>query len=336
MHPKNKIVFYGLWPELHDYVRSKLPALSVVLHSESLTLQNVDPATTIVAVFIESPVTQATIAALPKLSYITTMSTGYDHIDLAAAKERGVAVSNVPAYGEHTVAEHTFALILGVTRKLFASVKRVKEGSYDCHGLSGIDLKEKTLGVIGTGRIGAHVIRIAKGFDMRVVAYDAFPNQKLSDTLGFSYVPLEALLKNSDIVTLHAPLLKSTYHLINKENISLMKPGSILINAARGALVDPEALLEALNFGLLSGAGLDVLVDEQMLLQSKNSPTSTDQKDTLRILQINKKIIDHPNATVTPHNAFNSIEALQRIIDVTTDNIKEFVSGNSQNIVTEN
>lgn len=330
---KSRIVFYGLWPELHEYTRKLLRGYSCSLHSEKINVDNVDPQVDIIAVFIESPVTKEIISKMPQLKLIAAMSTGYDHIDLKAAKQNKIIVANVPTYGENTVAEHTFALILGLTRKLFDSVKRVKEGSYDFHGLRGMDLKDKTLGVVGTGHIGLHVIRMAKGFDMNVVAYDVKPNKQMAKTLGFTYAPLNQVLKKSDIVTLHTPLFKSTYHLINKKNIKLMKPGSLLINTARGGLVEPEALLQALKDNRLGGAGLDVLEDEG-LLQNFEQVMSCDKDNCkLKTSLINNLLIDHPNTIVTPHNAFNSVEALQRIIDVTVQNIKSFTSGTITNQV---
>lgn len=331
--PKPKIVVYNLWNELADYTRQKLRGFPHAIHTDTITNQNVDPTAEILVVFIESPVTKEIMQKFPKLKYITTMSTGYDHIDLKAVKKRQIPVSNVPTYGENTVAEHTFALILGLTRKLFESVKRVKEGSYDFHGLRGVDLKGKTLGIIGMGHIGSHVARMAKGFEMEVLAFDVKPNQTLARRYGFTYVPLNTLLKKSDIVSLHTPLFKSTYHLINKKNIKLMKPGSFLINTARGALVDPEALLEALKNNRLAGAGLDVLEDENLLQHFEEVMTCADNRCQLKTTLINNLLIDHPKTIVTPHNAFNSIEALRRIIDVTIENIAAFAKGRPQNVV---
>lgn len=330
---KPRVVFYGLWPELHEYTRKLLRGYSCSLHSEKIDEINIDPKADVAAVFIESPVTKEIISKMPRLKLIAAMSTGYDHIDLKAASQRKVIVANVPTYGENTVAEHTFALILGLTRKLFESVKRVKEGSYDFHGLRGMDLKDKVLGVVGTGHIGAHVIRMSKGFGMQVLAYDIKPNQPLAKSLGFTYVSLNQLLKKSDIVSLHTPLFKNTYHLINKKNIKLMKQGSLLINTARGGLVEPEALLQALKDNRLGGAGLDVLEDEGLLQNFEEVMSCTDDNCKLKTSLINNLIIDHPNTIVTPHNAFNSVEALRRIVDVTVGNIKSFTSGTVTNQV---
>jgi D-lactate dehydrogenase len=322
-----KISIYSLWPELVDYTKKKLRSLPSSLHTAPLSDALLDTSTEILVVFIESPVTKETIAKLPKLKHIITMSTGFDHIDLKTAKKRGIAVSNIPSYGENTVAEHAFALILGLTRKLFDSVKRVKEGVYDFHGLRGTDLKGKTLGIIGTGRIGAHVARMARGFDMNIIAYDVHPDKNLARNLGLVYAPVTTVLKKADILTLHTPLLKSTEHLINKKNLRLMKPGSFLVNTARGGLVDGEALLEALNSGHLAGAGLDVLEDENLLQHYEEVMSGKDAGKKAKVSLVNNLLIDHPKTIITPHNAFNSTEALQRIIDGTITTINASLEG---------
>lgn len=319
---KQKVAFYGLWPEQQDYVQKKLHNFSVIVHNEPITLKNIDPETTILAVFVNSSVTKDIIAALPKLKYITVMSTGYDHVDLLTAKKQGIMVSNVPTYGENTVAEQTFALILALTRKLLQSIRYVKEGIHDFHDLSGMDLKNKIIGIIGTGHIGGRVARIAKGFEMNVLAYDLKPNQELAEKLEFKYVSLKKLLQTSDIITLHAPLFKENYHLINKKNITITKRGALIINTARGGLVDSLALLEALDSGQVGGAALDVLEDENWTENSE------------KMLKINKLLINHTGTIVTPHNAFNSKEALQRIVDVTVENIQSFMAKKIKNIVT--
>lgn len=327
------ISVYDLWTDLEPFAKKCFGSLLCALHAETLTAKNMDPATEILAVFVDSRVSKEIIDAMPKLTHIVTMSTGYDHIDLAAAKKRGIVVSNLPAYGENTVAEHAFALILSLTRRLFESVKRVKEGRYDFNGLRGTDLKGKTIGVVGTGRIGAHVVRMAKGFDMNVIAYDTRKNDKLARQLGFTYCSLNALLKKSDIVTLHVPLFPTTYHLINKNNIKLMRKGSVLINTARGGLVDPEALLSSLNSGQLAGAGLDVLEDENLLQNFEEVMRCSNGGCKIKTSLVNNLLIDHPKTIVTPHNAFNSTEALERIITTTVENIRAFIKGKPQNIV---
>lgn len=330
---KLSIAFYGIWPEMKDYVRSKMSGFSCTISSEKINEKNLNKNADILAVFVESPVDKKTITQMKKLKMIASMSTGYDHIDLKAAKAKKIPVCNVPSYGENSVAEFAFGLLLNLTRKIFLSVKRVKEGIYDFHGLRGIDLKGKTLGVVGTGRIGAHLIKMAKGFELNVLGYDPYPNKELAKKMDFKYITLNKLLAESDFISLHVPLFKETYHLINKKNIKKIKKGAYLINTARGGLVDPEALVWALENGQLSGAGLDVLEDEGFISDHEKVISGECTDCQLKTDLMNNIIIDHPNTIVTPHNAFNSIEALQRIIDTTVDNIRAFAKGEVKNNV---
>lgn len=333
MPKKPTVAFYGIWPEMQEYVKTKLKGFSVLTSPEKITEKNINPQTNILAVFVEAPVTKKIIESLPNLKMIATMSTGFDHVDLETAKNRSIPVCNVPTYGENTVAEHAMALILGLTRKLFPSVKRVKEGMYDFHGLRGIDIKGKTIGVVGTGHIGMHLIKMLSGFEAKIVAYDAFPNKDKAKEFGFTYLTLEKLLASSDIISLHTPLLPSTRHLINKKNIKKIKAGAYLINTARGALVEPEAIVWGLQSNRLSGVGLDVLEDEN-LIQNYEEVISCKDDCKIKTTMLNNIIIDHPNSIVTPHNAFNSTEAIQRILDVTIENIQSFSKNKTANDIT--
>jgi len=213
------ISIYEVWPDMKDYIKDNLKGFEVKTYEELLTKKNLDKDTEILTVFAGSPVTKEIINSLPKLKMIATMSTGYNHIDTKAAKKKKIPVCNVPVYGQNTVAEHAFALILALAKNIFPSVKRVKESNFDFHGLRGSDLKDKTLGIVGTGHIGIHLIEMAKGFNMNIICFDAFPNKTLEKKLGFKYVSLEKLLSMSDFISLHLPLFKETYHLINKKNI---------------------------------------------------------------------------------------------------------------------
>ena len=271
---------------------------------------------------------------LPDLEMIATRSTGFDHIDIQTAGANKVVVCNVPFYGENTVAEHTFALILALSRKLFDSAERARKGDFTLDGLRGFDLKDKMLGIIGLGHIGFHVARIAKGFEMKVLAYDVKEDKKLAKKIGFEYSSLENLLANSDIITLHAPYNEKTKHLINSENIKKIKKGACLINTARGGLIETQALFKALSDGTLAGAGLDVLeeecfIKEEAQLLSKEFPKTCDLRTVLQ----NHILLQQKNVIITPHNAFNSNEALMRILDTTVENIKSFAAGKPQNIV---
>lgn len=205
----------------------------------------------VLAVFVYSPITKEVLEKLPKLKMIQSMSTGVDHIDLDACKQRGVIVANVPAYGDNTVAEHAFGLLLNLSRNIHkAYLRSVQDDCFSYEGLIGFDLKGKTLGVIGTGRIGRNMIKIANGFAMNVLAYDAFPQKEAEASLGFRYVSLEELYSQSDVISLHVPLISETNHLINEEAISKMKNGVILINTARGGVVATEALISGLQSGI--------------------------------------------------------------------------------------
>ena len=208
-------------------------------------------------------VTPEVLGRLPVLKLIVTRSAGYDHIDLAEAKRRGIPVCNVPDYGAHMIAELAFGLLLAVSRNIVRGHNRyAQERVFSDQGLQGIELYGKTLGVIGTGRIGLHTIRLAKAFGMQVVAHDIFENEAAAKELSFCYESLEGVLARSHAICLHVSLNEATHQLINAERLAQMKRGAILINTSRGAVVDTNALIASLRSGHLAGAGLDVLEDE--------------------------------------------------------------------------
>jgi D-lactate dehydrogenase len=290
----------------------------------------------VISVFISSQINSQVLQNFPNLKLIVTRSTGFDHIDLKASRRKNILVANVPTYGANTVAEHSFALILDLSRKIYESYDRLRRsGSFSLEGLRGFDLKGKTLGVVGTGNIGHHVIRMAKGFQMKVIAYDPAPNKIFAQEMGFSYRDnLEDVLANSDIVTLHAPLNEQTKHLINQENINKIRKGAYIVNTARGGLIETEALVKSLQEGHLAGAALDVLEEEGAVKEELELLVSgrVDKHNIKTMLQ-NHALINMPNVIITPHNAFNSREALQRILKTTVENIKGFISGRPINIV---
>lgn len=286
-----------------------------------------------IVVFIWTRVNRAVIESLPRLRLVLTMSTGYDHIDLQACRERGITVCNVPHYGENTVAEHTFALILSLSRKLHAAYFQGLRGEYRIRELRGFDLYGKTLGVVGAGNIGLHVIRIARGFGMRVLAYDTRPHPLLAEVLGFTYTDLDTLLRESDIVSLHVPATPETYHLINRDTLSKMKRGALLINTARGSVVDTEALLWALEEGILAGAGLDVIEGEEFIKEESALLRMPVAEETLKKVVQAHLLLRRENVVFTPHIAFNSHEAVQRILDTTLENLKAYLEGRPQNVV---
>jgi D-lactate dehydrogenase len=278
-------------------------------------------------------VTREVLDALPELKFIATRSTGFDHIDLEACRSRGIAVSNVPSYGENTVAEHSIALLLMLSRKVHQSVLQMRSGRVDLAELTGFDLQDKTIGVIGAGHIGLHVIRIARGFGMRVLAFDVRRNPFLADLLGFEYATMDRLLAESDIVTLHSPLTEKTHHLLGREQFARMKPGAMIVNTARGGLIDTDALVEALESGKLGGAGLDVLEGEELIKEEKQLLQQPLDVERLRMAVRNRVLLARDNVVFTPHNAFNSREALVRILEVTLANLEAFRAGQPANRV---
>lgn len=289
----------------------------------------------LLTVFVDSVINAEVLAQFPQLKLVATRSTGFDHIDLATCKERGIVVSNVPTYGANTVAEHAFALLLSLSKRVFDGYEQVREGrGFNPHSLRGFDLMGKTIGIVGTGNIGRNAVAIAKGFSMKVLAFDVHPDQAYADEMGIRYTSLEELLEQSDVVSLHVPYIEATHHLINCDTIELMKPGSVLINTARGPIVETKALVHALKTGRLRGAGLDVLEEEgavhdeaAFLEQAQGNP------ENIETMLANHILIDHPQVIVTPHSAFNTDEALARISDTSIANIKSFVAGNPQNTI---
>lgn len=323
-----KIGFFEINEWEKEYINSRLKDQEFSFSAEPLTAENISLALDcqIISPFIYSKIDKDILAKLPELKYIATRSTGFDHIDIKESEKKGIAVSNVPFYGENTVAEHTFALILDLSRNMYQSLERTKKGDFNLSGLQGFDLKGKTLGIIGLGHIGLHVARIAHGFEMNVLAFDPNEDKESAKKLGFKYESFENVLKNSDILTLHAPYNKNTHHLINFKNINLIKRGAYIINTSRGGLIETGALLEALSNGIVAGAGLDVLeeecfVKEEAQLLSKEFPKTCDMKTALQ----NHILLRQKNVIITPHNAFDSKEALERILDTTIQNIESFL-----------
>ena len=266
------------WEE--EYVEAKLSGDEITFHEKSLAAYPdlSDLEATVLCTFIESPIGEAEMNRFPSLKFIATRSTGFDHIDLAVAKARGITVVNVPFYGENTVAEFAFALLLSLSRRISEASASVKAGGFSPAGLRGFDLAGKTIGVIGCGHIGMHMIKMANGFSMKVLGFDTHPDESIAHANNFTYASLPDLLAQSDIITIHVPYNAHTHHLLNKENMDAIKKGAYLINTARGAIVETEALVDTLKNGTLAGAGLDVLeeegdlADETVLLSPSTPP----------------------------------------------------------------
>jgi len=333
-----KIAFFEVEDWEEEYLKGKLSGHQLKFSNEKLSLENAAQIKDFdaLSVFIYSKIDEQIIQAIPNLKLVTTRSTGFDHIDIDVCKKRGITVCNVPSYGENTVAEHTFALILSLSRNMCKACIRRFEQDFSIEGLEGFDLKGKTIGVVGTGQIGLHVIRIAKGFGMNVVAYDVRQNKLLSEVLEFEYVTLEDLLARSDVITLHVPYMKATHHLMNKDTFKLVKRGAILINTARGSIVDTEALIDALDKKILDGAGLDVFEGEEVIKEEKQLLFEPKNLEVLASLVKDHILLSKDNVVFTPHIAFYSKEALERILETTVENIAAFVSGKPQNVVQPN
>jgi len=284
--------------------------------------------TEVLTTHIYSKINKQVLDKLPNLKLIVTRTTGYDHIDLVACKKKGVVVCNVPSYGENTVAEHTFALILNLSRNVHKSYLRTINGNYNKDDLQGFDLKGKTIGVIGAGHIGMHVIKIAKGFGMHVLAYDLFKNDFLSDLLHFNYASLDEIYKKADIISLHVPFNEHTNHLINAKAISKMKKGVIIVNTSRGGVIDTGALYNALIKEKVGGVGLDVIEGEEIVMEDNLLKDPDNIKGSnWKLLAEDLKLLKLDNVLFTPHNAFNSKEATKRRLQVSADDILGFYKG---------
>jgi D-lactate dehydrogenase len=257
-------------------------------------------------------VSKEALDRLPKLRMIATRSTGYDHIDLRAASEKGIVVCNVPDYGSHMIAEHAFGLLLAVARNIVKGANRyAQEKLFSDKGLAGVELSGTTLGILGTGRIGTHAARIGHGFGMKTVAYDLVKNPRLEEMYSTRYLPLEKVLGAADSITIHLPLNDATRGLVCERTLQFMKEGSILVNTARGPIVVTQDLIRALRQGRLAGAGLDVLEEER---QKYHDFTGL-------------------NVIVTPHLGWYTKGAVSRIMDITLENIKAFMEGTPKNRV---
>lgn len=262
----------------------------------------------ILCCFMYSKFTAKEIALLPNLQLLVTRSVGFEHIDLNACKKRGITVCNVPDYGSHVIAEHVFALLLSTLRHIREWDERVEGGTFDYQGLKGITLRGKTIGIVGTGRIGRRVAQIAHGFGMKILAVDKCRTVELVDLLGVQYVDLDELLIKSDIITLHLPALPDTDHFIDGKAIAKMKDGVILVNTARGSLIDSPALLRGLTSGKIAYALLDVLEHE------KN-------------FEENKELIGLPQVVTTPHIAFYADDSMRNMYADAFDSIEQWKSG---------
>ena len=280
----------------------------------------------VISVFAHSQaITGDILKPFKNLQLLATRSTGYNHIDLDYCRQHNIVVANVPNYGESTVAEFTFGLILGLTRKIYPAKSDLKKSAVQLNKYMGIDLDGRTLGIVGAGAIGRHVAHLGHAFGMKILAYDPYPTQTPD---YITYVPFEDLIKKSDIISLHCPATEQNTHLFNKKTFSKMKPQAFLINTARGSLVDTDALYEALQTHQIAGAALDVLENEDVLMQREiDLYSKSTSREALVDSLINIKLMQLDNVIITPHIAFNSTDAVNRILETTAQTISAFLAG---------
>ena len=261
------------------------------------------------------------ILAEQGIKLITLRCTGFNNVDLAEASKLGIKVLRVSSYSPYSVAEHAVGLILMLNRKLYRAYNRVRDDNFSLAGLLGFDLHGKICGVIGTGKIGLCFAKIMSGFGCNVLGYDTQPNSKFTELANATYVELEELLSRSDIISLHCPLLPQTYHLINKDTIALMKPGVMLINTSRGALVDTLATIEGIKSHRIGYLGIDVYEEEEELF-FRDWTGKIIQDDIFQLLQ------SFHNVVITAHQAFFTENALNDITKTTIENLTDFEKGN--------
>lgn len=274
-----------------------------------------------VCAFVNDVLNKKVIAELARLNIklIAMRCAGYNNVDLEAAKNNGISVVRVPAYSPYAVAEHALALIMTLNRKTHKAYNRVREGNFSLEKLTGFDLYGKTVGVIGTGKIGQIFCDIMLGMGCKVLAFDIIANKELV-AKGVEYLPLVDLFPQCDIISLHCPLSEQTRHIINAETLGMMKQGSMLINTSRGALVDTKATIEALKTGRLGYLGIDVYEQEEKLF-------FTDWSEAVIQDDVIMRLMSFPNVLITAHQAFFTEEALEQIAEVTLNNIKAYETG---------
>lgn len=307
--PYDKIYFdklkdqYGIEIE---YFESKLSPRTAVMARGSKA----------VVAFVNDDISKETISVLKEngIEIIALRCAGYNNVDLSAAKDV-IPVVRVPEYSPHAIAEHALALLLTLVRKTHKAYIRTRDFNFSLNGFVGFDLHGKTLGVVGTGKIGMAFIEICRGIGMNVIAYDPYPSQGYLE-----YVPLEELFARSDVISLHCPLTSETYHLVNNYSLKLMKDKVFILNTSRGALIDSEALIEGIKSGKVGGAGLDVYEEESEFFYE-------DFSESILKDDVLSRLIMMPNVLVTSHQAFLTHEALERIAEITLGNLRSFFDG---------
>jgi D-lactate dehydrogenase len=308
------------------YYQQKLPECLVIHSENNLTSEILEQTKDceLLSTTVYANLDAQTLSMFSNLKYIVTQSTGFDHINLAYCKEHGISVCNIPSYGERSIAEFTMGLILSLAKNINEADKRSDTLNFFSQDLRGFEILGKTIGIIGTGAIGKEVVKLSKAIGLNVLAYDKFPNEQFANESGFQYVALDELFEKSDVVSLHVPYNSETHHLINRESLEKMKPSALLINTSRGAVVETQDLIEALEQKKIAGAGLDVLESEKILfIKSEGYEKFSKQFEQL------KKF----NVIYTPHMAAYSNESQQTALEIVVQNIKNCMAGKPSNQV---
>ena len=334
-----KIVFFDVENYEEDFLKqSNEGKYTYILEPNSLNdmseIKSEYKDADIISVFTSSRVNRKVLEQFKNLKLIALRSVGFNHIDIDYCREHNIAVVNSPGYGNITVAEFALALLLNVCRKVTISYDDYKEGKVRPENLMGTELSGKTVGIVGLGAIGSAFARIAFGLDMKILAFDKFEKEELKQKYNVKYTDFDTLLKESDFISIHAPLTKDNYHMFDKTAFEKMKKTAIIVNTGRGELIDSQALYQALLTKQIAGAGLDVLEKEETITDFDYMiGLNRLDKNTLEQTIINSQLFKLENAIITPHTAFNSIEAIHRILKITMSNIDEFANGNLQNSV---
>lgn len=315
-----KIAFFSTQPYDREYFVRYNKHHTIVFFDAQLNEQTVNLASgcDAVCVFVNDRLDEEVIQALAKtgIKIIALRCAGFNNVDLTAAKENAIAVVRVPAYSPHAVAEHALALIMTLNRKTHKAYNRVREGNFALNRLTGFDLYGKTVGIIGTGKIGQCFAHIMLGLGCRVLAFDLIANKQLEED-GVEYLPILELLQQSQVVSLHCPLTEQTKHLINKQTLNVMQRGAMLINTSRGGLIDTPAAIDALKTGQLGYLGIDVYEQEEKLFFHDLSENIIEDDTIMRLMSF-------PNVLITAHQGFLTDEALTQIALVTLKNLDDF------------
>lgn len=288
----------------------------------------------VVSCFTTSRVGKDVLKKFPRLKLLTLRSVGFNHVDIEYCEKSGIAVANTTNYGNMTVAEFAFALLLNVTRKVLLAANDLKNGIVEAKHTIGTELFGKTIGIVGLGAIGAEMARLSYGFGLKILGYDLKKRDILSEKYSVSYVDLDTLLEKSDFISIHAPLTKDNYHMFNTEAFDRMKNGAVIVNTGRGEIIDTQALYNALVEGKIAGAGLDVLESEETLTDSDYLvDVGRMNVNSLQKTVLNNSLMKLDNVIITPHIAYDSKEAIERILTLTMSNIFAFENGIEQNRV---